>query len=584
MKSSHGNPLQLGQIAGSNQNLRIQGDQRDKHLYVCGATGTGKSKFLEHLIRQDIRNWSKTKCGLLLIDPHGSLYDGLVGWLARERIRRPVVLVDLRSSDWILAYNLLRERKIADAGVVVDNLLQAMAYVWGASGTDETPLFARWGKNLLSALYSQGYTLTDSLYLMERVDANLRKAMVAGLPDGPVRRDWDFANMLRPQEFEAQMGSTVNRMRRFMSNRTIQSTFGQLDVSIDLRKAIDEGYIILVNTATERQQISEEAGDLFATLLMTDLWNAAAERGKNKGKPFYVFLDEFQRFLIPTIGQNLAQARGFGLHLTLANQFPRQLLSSGPQGQRIYDEVMENASSKVCFRMTVEENLLPMAKWLFMTVMDPDMIKHALYSTKVMQYREEQRHSYSHTKSQGHSDGYGDAVVEGGSVGRSRSVQGDDDENASETDSSSDQSSWSRSENHSSSSSESHGVTETPTLIPVIGKELSSVQFRSIDEQLYRAMAVLFDQEQRQGVARLVGMRAPVSFFTPLFSSPYATPKLLELYTVAQHKQWNFMLPAAEAQKRIEDRARYIKGQLQKDVAAAAEPATYAIKPARAKK
>ena len=62
--------------------LRLTADQRATHLFVCGSTGTGKSKLLESLIRQDILAWRKSKCGLLLIDPHGSLYDSLVRWLA----------------------------------------------------------------------------------------------------------------------------------------------------------------------------------------------------------------------------------------------------------------------------------------------------------------------------------------------------------------------------------------------------------------------------------------------------------------------------------------------------------------------
>jgi len=57
-------------------------DAHDKHLYICGGTGSGKSKLLESLIRQNIAAWHQIKCGLLLLDPHGSLYDSLLRWLA----------------------------------------------------------------------------------------------------------------------------------------------------------------------------------------------------------------------------------------------------------------------------------------------------------------------------------------------------------------------------------------------------------------------------------------------------------------------------------------------------------------------
>ena len=82
MRPTPGNDLILGKLPGRADSLGLSRTERDKHLYVCGGTGTGKSKFLENLIRQDIRNWSKSKCGVLLLDPHGNLYDNLINWLA----------------------------------------------------------------------------------------------------------------------------------------------------------------------------------------------------------------------------------------------------------------------------------------------------------------------------------------------------------------------------------------------------------------------------------------------------------------------------------------------------------------------
>jgi hypothetical protein len=71
------------------RSISVRGTKRPtagRHLYVTGSTGSGKSKFLEHLIRQDIMNWRKGgECGLLLLDPHGAIYDGLMHWLTRTR-------------------------------------------------------------------------------------------------------------------------------------------------------------------------------------------------------------------------------------------------------------------------------------------------------------------------------------------------------------------------------------------------------------------------------------------------------------------------------------------------------------------
>src|ERR1700726_861741 len=341
-----GNDLILGKMPGRDRSLGLPRHERDKHLYICGGTGTGKSKFLEHLIRQDIRNWSKSKCGMLVLDPHGSLYDNLINWLAWHEFERPIIPIDLRQDDWVVAYNVVRSRQLPDPAVLVDNLTDAMAYVWGQGGTDATPLFARWIGHVIRTLYDKNLSLIDSEYLIDQIERQVRHQMTADLEHKPARRAWQFAEKLSAKDFEAQIGSTANRLQRFIHNKTLRSIFGVPNVSLDLRKALDEGAIILVSLATERARVSKEKAELFATLLLSDLWTAAQERGKRDGvKPFYVYLDEFQRFVTPTIADNLDEARGFGLHLTMAHQFPNQLLDRGESGRRVFHSIMENAAS-----------------------------------------------------------------------------------------------------------------------------------------------------------------------------------------------------------------------------------------------
>jgi hypothetical protein len=559
-----GNDIVLGQMTGRKGSLGLSRTERDKHLYVCGGTGTGKSKFLENLIRQDIRQWHKSKCGMLVVDPHGSLYDNLIEWLAWNNrvLNVPVVPIDLRQDDWIVSYNLLRQRDTADPAVLTDNLIDAMAYVWGQGGTNQTPLFARWAGNVIRALYEKQHTLVEAEYLVDRVEKQLRYAMTADLTDKPSRQDWRFADTLNAKDFESQIGSTVNRLQRFIRNKTMRCMFGQPSVSLDLGRALEEGSIILVSLATERAKVSKENAELFATLLLSDLWTAAQERGKRDGvKPFYVYLDEFQRFVSPTISDNLDEARGFGLHLTMAHQFPNQLLDRGENGRRVYNSIMENASSKVVFRLQHEDNLRVMAQWLFMGVMNPDEVKHELYSTKVMEFREEMRIGYSRSRGQSKGGGVFSGLTESNAFG---GIVRDDQQsdasswNESLAASSGDSQTWTDSENESES--------ESSVLIPVMGKELSHVQFRSLEEQLFRAMAVLFDQQQRQGVARVVGANAPVSIVTPEVQKPPATPERTKEFLSICYEKLPFALPSGVAQKQIDDRAAKFGDELLKEV------------------
>ncbi|HEX8078425.1 MAG TPA: type IV secretion system DNA-binding domain-containing protein [Chthoniobacterales bacterium] len=553
MAFAPGNDLILGRLPGSGRNLALSRTERDKHLYVCGGTGTGKSKFLENLIRQDIRNWKKSGCGMLVLDPHGSLYDSLIDWLAWNGLERPIIPIDLRQDEWVVSYNVLRQRQLADPAVLVENLISAMAYVWGQGGTDQTPLFEQWAANVLGTLYEKNLTLVDSERLVDRVAKEARYALTSDLKDKSSRQDWQLAATLSPKEFDAQIGSTVRRLRRFLRTQTMRNIFGLRDVSLDLGRALEEGSIILVSLATERAKVSKENAELFATLLLSDLWTAAQERGKREGvKPFYVYLDEFQRFVTPTISDNLDEARGFGLHLTMAHQFPNQLLDRGDNGRRVYNSIMENAASKVVFRLQHDENLRAMAQWLFMGVMNPDEVKHQLFSRKVMDYREELRRGYVEGHSSGKSTGKQSGRAYGEGSGGTNTEYGEDRSSSSE--------SFSRFASDSTSESETWNETTmksetlTPMLIPVFGQELSHVQFRSLDEQLFRAMAVLFDQKQRQGVARIVGMNAPASILTPEVRKPPGNRERTKRFLALSYQKLAFALPMAEAQKQIADR------------------------------
>lgn len=283
MPQGPGNDLILGSIPAGHATLGLSRAMRDKHLYVCGTTGTGKSKLLESLIRQDIVSWRKSRCGLLLIDPHGSLYDSLLDWLAFNRLERPIVPIDLRQDDWIVSYNLLRQRQDADPAVFTRNFVDAMAYAWGALGTDQTPRLTRWAANVVRALYERQRTIVDAQYLIDQVQGGIRRLLTNDLSDPATRQDWKFANTLKPSQFEEQLGSTISRLRPFLQTQRISSMFGISKASFDLRQALDDGQIVLACVATEKGKIAHNDSEVFATLLLTDLWLAAQERGIPRG-------------------------------------------------------------------------------------------------------------------------------------------------------------------------------------------------------------------------------------------------------------------------------------------------------------
>jgi hypothetical protein len=557
-----GNKLELGIVDGKGVTLEMTPQMRSTHLYVCGSTGTGKSKMLESLVRQDIKQWHKSKCGALIIDPHGSLYNSLLNWIAwNEKYLKdiPIVPIDLRQNDWTIGYNVMRPRTIADPAVVISNFVQAMAYVWGADGTQNTPLFARLAKEVLWPVYEKKMTLNEVKYLIDRVNKRVRSELTEGLSKDSATQGWEFSNNLTPRDFNTQFSSTVNRFYNFLDTEKLRLMFGQSGASLDLGKALDEGQIIIANLSTEGARVSEEDAALFATLLLSDLWTAAKERGKGTEegdvKPFYVYIDEFQNFVTPTIAKNLDQARGFGLHLTLANQFPRQILHAGANGEQVYDSVMANARSKVVFSLEGKENLEPLAYSLFMGVLNPEEIKLKLHSRKVMDYAEETRTVES--ESENWSEGVGEFTGQTDTESAGGAIYDGAEQEARL---------WNQSGAVSGGTSRtsmkggSKGKTTVPFLRPVFGEELSSVQYRSLEEQLFKAMAALFDQKQRHGVARLVGMHAPLNIVTPMVSKMPTSKEMADSFLTRSYEKLPFALRSAEAARQIKDRQDKIAG------------------------
>lgn len=603
-----GNDLNLGNIVrsknGTRNSLRMSAESRSMHLHIVGATGTGKSKFLEHLIWQDLKNWKKSRSGLLLLDPHGSVYKSVMRRLSEFQVDNPtlpIVPIDLTQESWIVSYNPLRKRNEAHrSSIVINSFVDAMAHVFKQGDTASTPRFSRYARNILRAVYENGHTLSDVALYTDRIEQFIRKKLTEGISDNQIRNEWRFINLLPPDKFDGLLESTISRLRPFIESETLQCIFGNPNVSLDLDRALEEGWIILVNLSQENTVIQSDDPGVVGTLLLHDLWMAAKHRGKRKGiKPFYVYLDEFQEFVTPEIAKSLDQARGFGLHFTLAHQYPSQVKhASKEHGDWLYDSLMINARNKIVFQFEHEQDLRSLAFSLFRGAINPDKIKHEVWSTKVMDYKLEYQKGYSMSESrtvggsESQSRSWGESWSSGTSRGGSESeaqvrqanelfadyITATDTTGSSESESSSRGSSNSESsgETTSWSKSSTESVSYNPMLRPILGKELSSVQFESVEEQLFRAMAVLSDQEQRQFVAKLENMREPARVFTPFVRDGVADHITVNEYVDRLcGEMWDFTLPRSEACALIHDRTSKLVAEFLQKKTVSEEPKSY---------
>ena len=572
---STGNPLFLGTILNTATPLDLSAAQRAEQLYGVGMPNVGKSKFIEQLVQQDIERWLESQCGLMLLDPHGGVFHAVMRWLAwNDHLlkHRVIVPIDLTSREWIVSYNPLRERPGADPGVIVRENVEALAHIAGQADTLVTQRFSRLGSDVLRILYANNLTLTDAYHLFDQKQKQLRQILLRRVANPMTLINWTASQDWSWKEFDELLGSTVNRLHPFVETQTMQAMFGQPCHSLDVDRALEEGWIILVNASTQGGMISTKDQWTAGTLLLNDLWRAAGNRGKGNKKPFYVFIDEFERFVSPTVAENFAEARGFGLHGCYFHQFPHQLLNAGEHGKRVFDAVDGCAGNVIGFRTRQAQDLDLIARRLFMGTFDPDEVKYIMRSRKVMDYVLEYLKSYGERWSKGVMFGGSDGSSGQHSSGRITHPDGRTVHSEQDGDAYQEQSTWSKTYTKDKS------VNSSPLLRPVFGYEETPV-FRPLDEQVFRAMAALFDQQQRQGVALLSGMKQPVSFEVPLVSGVDTSDEMVADTTAQLMERLPFALRRAEAIRRIEERRRTLVQELVQRQGALLEEPTSAAGP-----
>src|SRR5882762_9907632 len=108
-------------------------------MHVIGSSGSGKSRFLESMIRGDLKN----RQGFCLVDPHGELYDSVLAYCARHALDRDVVLLNLSEPGQIVGFNPFRKMPGGDISVQVDRRIAATMHAWGVKNADDTPTLAR---------------------------------------------------------------------------------------------------------------------------------------------------------------------------------------------------------------------------------------------------------------------------------------------------------------------------------------------------------------------------------------------------------------------------------------------------------
>lgn len=488
-------PLFLGYDA-LGRPIRLTPDQRETHTHVIGSSGSGKSKFLEWMLRGNIRN----REGFCLLDPHGTLYDDVLNYCAHRVAKRDIILLNLSEPDPVVGFNPFQRAPKGDVSVQVDQRITATMHAWGSQNVDETPTLARVLRVVYTVMIEQGWTLPHARHLVDFEGKRVREGLVEKLINPLIQQELREMQGLSRKEWRDEVLSTKNRLFRFLDSKTLCRFMGVAERSLNLQEIMDQGKILLVNLRRS-DRLSAENARVFGSLLINEFFEAAFRRKKDaRGrdpKPYYLYLDEFQNFVSLDLADMLDEVRKLGLFMVLSHQRFGQL------NEDVLEAALSHCRIKAVFGGLTVPNARLMAEEMFIGKLDPKRVKAAIYQTKFWpKYSRDKVYtkSTSHSSSLGTGHNEGSGVITGTTSGEL--FQPGDWFGQSLTGTSSTRSSVSthtsgRSTMDVDTYADSEGVADIPIFIPVPFQELSSLQYYSPEEQLNELTAALKNQFQR---------------------------------------------------------------------------------------
>ena len=506
----------LGNNSISKRAVMLDSKEFNRHWHILGATGKGKTKFIEHIARTLIERRS----GLCLVDPHGDLYEAMVKYVVRKRLEHRVILIDPNREDSLFGLNYMeRGSHIAkDMDAHVGMIMRAIAKVFGGENQDTLPRLQHWERNTLHALMEQELTMVEIFDFLSLTDPEARKSVIAKLKDPYIKKDWQEFEALRRQEKEIRIESVLNRAAKFIASERIRRIVGQAKSTINFRQAMDEGKIVLVNLSP--RYISQEAKRMLGVMIVDLVVEAGFSRSdmpERQRKPFYFIVDEFGEFVCDDFAFALESLRKYGVFLILSNQQMDQLRQDST---RVFSSVMTNCTGKITFGISREDAEI-MAKELFTGMIRGDQIKNIIEQTKFWPVETTRRIT---SESKGSSSGAGSFRGEGtgqSSVSSTSMLYGPDgpaffsdaiSQNIGMASSGS--SSFSSGSSEAYSDSFASSTSEVPWYEQKPFKEISSQSYFTPEELLEKFISWIKNQAPRQAQIK-IDVARPVPIYTP---------------------------------------------------------------------
>ncbi|MFT4263471.1 MAG: type IV secretion system DNA-binding domain-containing protein [Nocardioides sp.] len=351
------------------RSVAIASEDRFRHAYVVGQTGTGKSTLLMNMALDDIAAGD----GVCVIDPHGDLVEGILSRIPPERAG-DVVLVDPADPVAVVGVNLIEAESDLQKNYLTTEVGNMLQKLFDPNNTGIVG--PRWHSMMRQAilLLQSSAEIKSSLLDASTVfsDVAVRKFLVDRAQDDPmVMQYWlsEVPQASRSNEWGEVVAWFNSKFEVFRASRLLRGVIGQSESSVSFSDIIRDRRILLVNLS--KGAMGSSNAELLGHVVVMKLWGTILERTRiphSQRTPFYVYIDEFQNITTDSLDTMLAEARKYGVGLTLANQFFDQLNESTRAA------LLGNVGTKLAFRLGPAD-AAAFCRWLGGDV-EPDELTH----------------------------------------------------------------------------------------------------------------------------------------------------------------------------------------------------------------
>jgi hypothetical protein len=320
----------------------VKRDDRRRHMYVIGKTGTGKSTLLANMAINDLKNDE----GLCVIDPHGDLVENLLDYIPSRRIN-DVVYFDPADPERTVKINLFEGENVAHRELIASGIVAIFQKLYAYSWGPRLEYILR--NSLLTLLESDQARMSDIVDLL--TNKKFRAKVIENLDDKILKNFWvnEFEQMPDRQRTEA-IAPILNKVGQFVTSPLVRDVVNASKSSFSIEEIMDEGKILLVNLS--QGKLGEDNATLLGAMLITKIQLAAMSRvyiDEKDRRDFYLYVDEFQNFATTSFNKILSEARKYRLNLILANQYIAQI------PEEVQKAIFGNCGSMLSFVMGADD-------------------------------------------------------------------------------------------------------------------------------------------------------------------------------------------------------------------------------------